>query len=300
MSGEEVKAIARSREGGLAAQMYAVCSQVPVQLTYRNGDVKVRYLWRFRAPNQADLDAVRAAEEELARLWPRWEALDLIPTEEVPEGEKTREPRNMNLMRWRDLFLSRQLLTNVVVLEELRAAQDRVRAELPEVEAEAVSVYLAFILCKVISYNSVQNSWDDGRIKIRNAFPGHDYRFHAALTEMEGARETVMWGATQVLAAYKDIARLIHGEPVSLAGSDDEEESELHDGESVGDEETNNEEGRNSAAAVADIGGDGEIHLRPDVIIPTVTCDDAAALSVPAPGTVHMICVDPPYYNNVQ
>ena len=36
------------------------------------------------------------------------------------------------------------------------------------------------------------------------------------------------------------------------------------------------------------------------VIVPTVTCDDAAALSIPAPGTVHLICVDPPYYNNVQ
>ena len=35
--------------------MYAVCSQVPVKLTYRNGDGKVRYMWRFRAPTQADL-----------------------------------------------------------------------------------------------------------------------------------------------------------------------------------------------------------------------------------------------------
>src|SRR5712691_471156 len=85
MSGEEVKTIAKAREGGLAAQMYAVCSQVPVKLTYHSGEEKVRYLWRFRAPTQADLDAVRAAEEELARLWPRWEAQDLIPTEEVPE-----------------------------------------------------------------------------------------------------------------------------------------------------------------------------------------------------------------------
>jgi putative DNA methylase len=102
---DDVKRIARSREGGLAAQMYAVCSQVPVRLTYRNGDVTVRYLWRFRAPTQADLDAVRAAEEELARLRPRWEVQDLIPTEEIPEGEKTKEPRNMNFMRWRDLFL---------------------------------------------------------------------------------------------------------------------------------------------------------------------------------------------------
>ncbi len=48
MDGEAVKTIARSREGGLAAQMYAVCSQVPVKLTYKNGDVKIRYLWRFR------------------------------------------------------------------------------------------------------------------------------------------------------------------------------------------------------------------------------------------------------------
>ena len=44
----------------------------------------------------------------------------------------------------------------------------------------------------------------------------------------------------------------------------------------------------------------GEIHLRPEVIVPTITCDDAAALSTPAAGTVHLICVDPPYYKNVQ
>ena len=44
----------------------------------------------------------------------------------------------------------------------------------------------------------------------------------------------------------------------------------------------------------------GNGSLRPEVIIPTVTCEDAAALSTPAPGTVHLICVDPPYYNNVQ
>lgn len=44
----------------------------------------------------------------------------------------------------------------------------------------------------------------------------------------------------------------------------------------------------------------GAVHLRPEVIVPTITCDDAAALSTPAPGTVHLICVDPPYYNNVQ
>ena len=226
MSGEEVKAIARSREGGLAAQMYAVCSQVPVQLTYRNGDVKVRYMWRFRAPTQADLDAVRAAEEELARLRPRWEVQDLIPTEEIPEGEKTREPRNMNFMRWRDLFLPRQLLTNVVILEEIRAAQARACAELPEAEAEAVSVYLAFILSKVVNYNSVNTFWHYGRLTVAQTFSRHDFAFRPAFCEFEGARETVMWGASQVIGAYEQLAGLIHGEPVSLEGADDEGEGD--------------------------------------------------------------------------
>ena len=41
-------------------------------------------------------------------------------------------------------------------------------------------------------------------------------------------------------------------------------------------------------------------YFRTDIIVPTVTCEDAAALSTPEPGSVHLICVDPPYYNNVQ
>ena len=134
--------------------MYAVCSQVPVKLTYRNGDVKVRYMWRFRAPTQADLDAVRAAEEELARLRPRWEVQDLIPTEEVPEDMEDKRPREYGMPHWRGPFPAPSTPDNVVILEEIRAAQARARTELPEAEAEAVSVYLALMLSKVVNYNS--------------------------------------------------------------------------------------------------------------------------------------------------
>jgi putative DNA methylase len=296
--GEDVKTIARSREGGLAAQMYAVCSQVPVKLTYKNGDVKTRYLWRFRAPSQADLAAVQAAEEELAQLRPRWEAQDLIPTEDIPEGEKTREPRNMGLIRWRDLFLPRQLLTNVVILEEIRAAQAQARAELPEAEAEAVSVYLAFILSKVVNYNSINTFWDYTRRKGAQTFSRHDFAFRAAFAEFEGARETVMWAAVQVINAYDALARLIHGEPVSLEGADDEEMDDLDDEAGLDTEEADDEE--EAVEAPTPFEPTGDIHLRPEVIVPTIACDDAAALSTPAPGTVHLICVDPPYYKNVQ
>ena len=154
----------RGRAGGAD-----VCGmlQVPVKLTYKNGDVKIRYLWRFRAPTQADLEAVQAAKEELARLRPRWEAQDLIPTEDIQKDMEDTRPREYGCMRWRDLFLPRQLLTNVVILEEIRAAQARARAELPEAEAEAVSVYLAFILSKVVNYNSVNTFWHMTAGKLR-------------------------------------------------------------------------------------------------------------------------------------
>jgi adenine-specific DNA methylase len=299
MDGDEVKAIARSREGGLATQMYAVCSQVPVNLTYRNGDVKVRYLWRFRAPTQQDLDAAGAAEVELAQLRPRWEALDLIPTEDVPEEMEDKRPREYGMPRWQDLFLPRQLLTNVVILEEILAAQSRARAELPERDAEAVSVYLSLFLSKIVSYNSVQTSWDDGRLKTRGSFPGHDFRFHSSFGEIEASRETVMWGASQVLNSYEELARLIHGEPVTLVEGDDDEEDvpedeEAEEAESADEDEV---ETKDKAASAID---NSAVHLRPDVIVPTITCNDAAALSEPAAGTVHLLCVDPPYYNNVQ
>ena len=157
---DKVKEIARSRPGGLPSQMYAVCSQVPVKLTYQNGDEKVRYLWRFRAPTRADLDAVQAAEQELARLLPKWEARGLVPTEEIPLNMEDRRPRDYGMTRWRDLFLPRQLLTNITILDEILAAQREIKKKLPEEEAEAVSVYLAFILSKVVNYNSVNTFWD--------------------------------------------------------------------------------------------------------------------------------------------
>ena len=242
---------------------------MPVKLTYKNGEVKIRYLWRFRPPTQADIEAVQAAKEELARLQPRWEAQDLIPTEDIPEGEKTREPRNMGLIRWRDLFLPRQLLTNVVILEEICTAQARARAELPEAEAEAVSVYLAFILSKVVNYNSVNTFWDYTRRKGAQTFSRHDFAFRPAFCEFEGARETVLWGAAQVINAYDSLARLMHGEPVSLEGADDEEMDEL-------DEEA--DDAGEAVEAPAPSEQTGESHLRPEVIVPTITCDDAAAV----------------------
>jgi adenine-specific DNA methylase len=235
--------------GGLPIRLMAVGARVPVQLTWRGGKTTIRYLWRFRAPAVADQEAVRAAEEALA-------AADTHRTasQEIPAVMEDRRPREYGMTRWQDFFSPRQLLANGVLLEEVRAAAARARAELPADRAEAVAVYLAFLLSKVVNYNSVSSSWHDGRKQIRGTMMGHDFRFHPCFAEMEMARETVQWAATQVIDAYADLAGLIHGD----AG------------------------------------------IRPDVIVPAVSSDDAAALRTPQAGTVHLVCVDPPYYGNVQ
>jgi adenine-specific DNA methylase len=246
----------------------------------------VRDLWRFRAPTAEDLATLRAAEEELARRLPQWQARGLVLDEEIPEGDKTREPRNAGFRFWRDLFLPRQLLTNLVILEEIRAAQERVRAELPADQAEAVAVYLALVFDKVISYNSAQCSvlsaqcsWHDSRLAVRGTFMGHDFRFHAGSAEMEGVRETVMWAANQVIDSYAALCALIHGGEIDLAANDealgDEEDraaaAQIEDDESDADEA----DGDEVSMAHSHAAGNGE--LRPEVIVPTVTCEDAAA-----------------------
>ena len=188
-----VKDYASRCEGGLEFQLYAVCQRVPTRIQLDDGKHRIPEIWRFRTPSQTDLDAVQAAKEELDRLRPRWEAQDLIPTEDILEGEKTREPRNMGLIRWRDLFLPHQLLTNMVILEEICAAQTLARAELPEGEAEAVSLYLALMLSKVLDYNSVNTFWHTDSLATMHTFSRHDFAFRAAFCELESSRGAWSW-----------------------------------------------------------------------------------------------------------
>jgi adenine-specific DNA methylase len=185
------------------------------------------------------------------------------------------------MLRWCDLFRPRQLLTNVTLLEEIRAAGDRLRKQLPHGEAEAVSVYLAFMLSKMVNYNSVNTFWNCIRRNATQTFSRHDFAFRGAFCEFEGARESIPWGLSQVVGAYTELAGNIHGASVAVGADEDEDE----------ESETGLRDTQNSLLDIAS---------RPEVIVPTITNNDASALEMPDPGTVHLICVDPPYYGNVQ
>ena len=217
----------------------------------------------FRAPTVVDLNALAAAGAELDRLLPGWEHDDVLPTEPVPEGNKTREPHNYGMSRWRDMFTPRQLLVHGCFVEEYRRLIPEVRAAIADGErADAILALLAMMQGKALNFNSRLSSWNVGRQGIRPVFDRHDYAFKNTFAEFEAGTELFAWTLKQLTDAYGEIARLLTG---------------------VAEE----------AQVLPDGGGDLPA---PSV---TVTCANAGNLAHLADGSQTLVCIDPPYYDNV-
>jgi len=186
---------AEAQAGRMGAQLFAVAIQTP-----RGKD--------FRLPTEEDLEAVRVAEEELARRLPAWEARGLVPREDIPQGLKTSEPLRYGMRTWADLFSPRQLLSLCTYLEAYHEVAEEVRAALPEDRARAVLTYLGVVLDKCADYNCTLASWDATRFKVRNTFDRHDFSFKWSFGEFDAARMLLPWALDQVLDAYRGLARL--------------------------------------------------------------------------------------------
>ena len=214
----------------------------------------------FRAPTDVDFAALKAAEEELARLAPGWERDDVLPTERVPEGNKTREAHNYGMRYWRDMFTPRQLLVHGCFVEEYRRLIPEVRDAITDRgRADAVLALLAMMQAKAINWNARLSSWDASREKIRSVFDRHDFAFKNTFAEFEAGTELFDWTLRQLLDAYSEIARLLVGGDESQQTFDD------------------------------------------DLPMPSasVTCANAGNLTHLADGSQTLVCIDPPYYDNV-
>lgn len=163
---------------------------------------------QFRAPSQADLEAVAAAKQELSRRLPNWEVADLVPNDVVFEGKETKRSVDMGLTLWRKMFTDRQLLTACTALEELHRTVGLAGAELTPAQTKALALYLAFAMDKSMDYNSRLSSWDATRFKVRNTFDRHDFAFKWSFAEFDGASALLQWALSQVEDSYRGIARL--------------------------------------------------------------------------------------------
>jgi len=166
---------------------------------------------------------------------------------------------NYGMFRWLDAFSPRQLLTLCTYLEVLYDVMKDVRNKLPKETAEAVQTYLAFALDKACDRNSYMARWIPQRQVVANTFDRHDFAFKWSFAEMTLPNDGFPWSVSQIIDAYKGITDLSKAIQPSLFNS-----SEVDPVKSL-----------------------------------TITQGNAQNLSHILTGSVHLICVDPPYYDNV-
>ena len=265
VDGDEIKL--QAREGKMGHQLYAVVYKKRVPRILKSGK-RGRDRWDrgYRSPVPSD-DNRQEIERLLAEKMPEWEALDIVPSERIPDGNKTTEPQRYGMPYWRDMFSPRQLLchgTSVEVFREMLET-DRNAGELTEVRNAAYG-YLAVAMDKMIDYNSRSCAWHAYREVIGHTFSQHDYSFKWSYVEMAPLVTGIGydWAIRQTAKCIRELVALIH------PPADDDN---------------------------GPIFGEDPEESRPAQ--PVVTCKSADNLDHIADGEIDAVVMDPPYYDNV-
>ena len=174
------------------------------------GNVKMVEELFFREPGAEDYAALKRAEQALQDNWERWEDMNLIPTERVPEGNDAR-PQMYGSFRWCDMFTPRQLLAHLTAMETLQQMIPEIEADLGEEKGHAVIHYLMYMLDKSISFNGKQGRWRPNMKNVGSAFDRHDFSLKWTFGELicVGRNGALNWGKNQIIDAYKGICSLI-------------------------------------------------------------------------------------------
>src|SRR5208337_2355336 len=188
IDGDYIKGEAQA--GRMGQQLYAVGFK-------KTGEVS------FRAPTEADEEAVERAEREVAEWWATWQAKGLIPEEPRKEGRADWACEIYGATRWCDTYNPRQLLS---IIESIRALDS---LELEPQTAGLVRCYLSTAISKVANYNCRQSRWHAGRDVLTPAFQRHDLSLRWSYGEFDSARNVFMWAVDQTVDSLNGITSMM-------------------------------------------------------------------------------------------
>lgn len=280
IEGDEVKRQALA--GFMGEQLYAVVfKKKAIVGRGKSGKEKIKWIRGYRAPLAADNNS-EAITAMLSDKIPAWDAAGIIPTEDVPRGTKTDEQLRYGAKKWRDLFSSRQLLVHGTAAETYSEllSEARSKSDFDEL-AEAAFAYLSLTLDKMLNYNSRMSVWMSTREVIANTFNRHDFAFCWSHAEMPVCHsgDGYQWIIEQTTKCIGELVELIQPADARVVASVAKPQGEL-------------------GLALED-----ELPLapaKPWTPPPiTVTNKSGDALDHLADGSVDVVVMDPPYYDNV-
>ena len=210
IDGDEIKR--QAQDGEMGSQLYAVVYKRRVKKILKSGRRgKDRWVRGYRAPRPAD-DNSAEIEARLNDKLPKWEAFDIIPSERIPDGNKTTEAQRYGMAYWRDMFSPRQLLchgTSVEVYREM-LEEDRRAAKLTPLRTAAYG-YLAFVIDKVVSYNNRMCRWHTNRAVVAYIFDRHDFAFKWSYSEISPliAGLGYDWAVEGTAKAIRELVELV-------------------------------------------------------------------------------------------
>ncbi len=172
---------------------------------------------KFVEPTEEMFKAIETAEKDLRERWHLLLMEDLVPTEKIPHGDKTREILSREMGSFYKLFNARQLLVHITLISLIREAYDKMIGEGYDDEyAKAVVTYLALAHGRLLDYNSAITTWDPyGKGSINHTFSRHAFEFGQdfgegdLLTKGTGLLDWVLFSNTGIVKALERIVELL-------------------------------------------------------------------------------------------